>query len=97
MGDPLTNLFVGDYGRHAHLAFEDKGFNSNIQNGMKWPSSGEWDDGQELDAGDNFAIACWKFTNGEPGLVNLMTSKYAPNKSSVNWPRIDVMMRCILS
>ena len=97
MGKPMTNIFVGAHGLEGRLYFKTMGMDSTIQSGMGYPNSGEWDEGQELDDGDNFAIACWKFTDGETRLVNLLTSKYAPVDSSARWPRVDVMLRCILS
>ena len=97
MGKPMTNIFVGAHGLEGRIYFKGLGVDRTIQSGMRYPNSGEWDEGQELDDGDNFAIACWKFTDGETRLVNLVTSKSAPVDSTSRWPRVDVMLRCILS
>jgi len=51
-----------------------------------------------MDHSDNYLIACWKFTDGDIRFVNLITRRDAPTDGSSNdWPRLDVMMRCILS
>jgi hypothetical protein len=97
MGKPMTNIFAGSHGLEGRIYFRGIGTVRSVQTGMRYPNSGEWDEGQELDDGDNFAIACWKFTDGETRLVNLLTSKYAPVESTARWPRVDVMLRCILS
>lgn len=55
---------------------------------------------------DNYLIACWKFADGDTRFVNLATPRIPWNnrtskenflKNATRWPRLDVMLRCILS
>lgn len=54
---------------------------------------------------DNYLVACWKFTDGNTHFVNLMTPRMPRVnmtqedflKSTTKWPRLDVIMRCLLS
>ena len=55
---------------------------------------------------DNFLLACWRFTDGDTRFVNLGTPRVPWNsntskenflKSTTRWPRLDVILRCILS
>lgn len=101
MGKPMTNIFAGSYmGEDAEICF--KGLQRNTNCGLisycDFPSSDGENGGHFLDyQGGNWMIACWKFTDGECRLVNLETPKDLTAKSNVVWPRLDVMLRSILS
>lgn len=109
MGRPITNIFAGIHGEDAELCFDDlkasteviPGTNGHhVQDGTELnmlSASGE-NGGTFLDyQGDNYLVACWKFTDSESRFVNLITPKTRPVRSDVRWPRLDVMLRCILS
>lgn len=102
MGKPMTNIFVGSYmGEDAEICFDrlKKNTQSEITGGQINFVSGEGENlGNFLDyQGGNWMVACWKSVDGEAILVNLETPKTLPVKSNVVWPRLDVMLRSILS
>lgn len=119
MNDPMTNIFSGDYGEDASLAFR-----GIYRNGINWTGNGAasnnpaegWNVGSEAeddgvgqilqDQGDNFLIACWKFTDNSSRFVNLISTRKPGHDSITNaqhtnsnykWPRLDIVLRCILS
>lgn len=101
MGRPMTNIFSGDHGEDAELVFNSLRENSAVASGansMDFISSHTENGGQFLDwQGDNYLIACWKFTDGDSRFVNLLTKRNIPAKSTLRWPRLDVILKCILS
>lgn len=109
MGRPTTNIFAGVHGEDAELCFDNLTGSSAIVPGTVdhhvqdsteldiLSGSGE-NGGKFLDyQDDNYLVACWKFTDSEARFVNLITPKTRPVRSDVKWPRLDVMLRCILS
>lgn len=100
MGRPLTNIFSGNHGEDAELCFDNLRENTTATTSDKLniiSGSGE-NGGQFIDyQGDNYLVACWKFTDGDSRFVNLVTRRDVPAKSSIAWPRLDVMLKCILS
>lgn len=59
---------------------------------------GGWSCGKnEVDGGDNFMIAVWKFDNGYSRIVNLFSPRTWKAQSGIAWPRLDVMLKCLLS
>ena len=104
MGNPMTNMMAGTGGDDAELAFGRLNRNNDVADQMHMISphtAGGISDGyggNYLDyEDDDYIIACWKFTDGDIRFVNLITKREAPVKSSAEWPRLDVMLRCLLS
>ena len=98
MGSPLTNIFTGINGDQAEIEFRGLRKQENTKVSLNMTDDDE-DVGGEviMDQSDNYLIACWKFTDGDIRFVNLITRRDAPTDGSVDWPRLDIMMRCILS
>lgn len=106
MGRPMTNIFSGNHGEDAEIEFDalyenksdaGRGYIVGASEEMNFLSP-HGDNGQYLDyQGDDYLIACWKFTDGDVRFVNLTTPRAIPAKSTLRWPRLDVMLRCILS
>ena len=98
MGKPMTNILVGVHGDQSEIEWGSLKRESSISNDLGFPSDEDDEGGNTLaEQSDNWMVACWKFTDGDTRLVNLATPKNRPVDSSVKWPRLDVMLRCILS
>lgn len=101
MGRPMTNIFSGDHGEDAELEFDGLRKNDSVVRGedsMYFISDDGENGGNYMDyQNDNFLIACWKFTDGDIRFVNLETKRDIQAKSTQKWPRLDVMLKCILS
>lgn len=98
MGSPLTNIFTGINGDQAEIEFRDLKKQNTTKSGLNMTDDDD-DVGGEviMDQSDNYLIACWKFTDGDIRFVNLITRRDATTDGSAEWPRLDIMMRCILS
>ena len=102
MHDPMTNMFTGISGEDSEITFhnmhgqgecafddQERGFISHNVN--------EGGNNIRYQSGD-YLIACWKFVDGTTHLVNLMSRRTQDKPdASMKWPRLDVMLRCILS
>lgn len=107
MGRPIVNIFAGTGDEDAEITFDNlKQSTATLPNGRRVHDPEELDViSNEVDnngnvvfeQGDEYLIACWKFTDNEAHFVNLITPKKRPVRSDVKWPRLDVMLRCILS
>lgn len=99
MGKPMTNIFGGINGDQSELTFYGTMLtNAGGDNGF------DFDGPTLIDQDDHYLIACWKFNDGDTRFVNLMSRKYwsadpdHPFATRFNkWPRVDVMLRSILS
>jgi hypothetical protein len=108
MNNPMTNIFAGVRGDNAEIEFRRLLKRDNIKDNL-----GLRDDDDDFGLGgcviidgtdaDDYLIACWKFTDGNARFVNLITRKDGTDGSGgvknakSEWPRVDVMLRCILS
>jgi hypothetical protein len=76
-------------GQDASLYYESKVHRVN---------RGGWSCGKnEVDGGDNFLVAVWKFTDGMSRFVNLWSARTWKANATESWPRLDIMLRCFLS
>ena len=96
----MTNMLTGVNGEESELTFEDlhgqdghfegddRNFIShkttNDGNIIKWQS-------------EDYLVACWKFTDGTLKFVNQLSKRSDPVDATRKWPRLDVIMKCILS
>lgn len=108
MSNPMTNIFSGIRGQEAELCFDgtEDWRNDTPDDGWEQLGQGGESDGLFLnEQSDNYLIACWKFTDGDTKFVNMITPRSPRNGTSQEdfvtkraaWPRLDVIMRCILS
>lgn len=96
MGKPMTNIFGGINGEYSELTFSGTGQTA--------AGNSLWLNTTLVNQDDDYLIACWKFNDGDTRFVNLMSRKYGssdethPFATRFNkWPRVDVMLRSILS
>lgn len=106
MNRPMTNIFAGINGEAAELEFAGLDRRHVAANGFDFIDT---DDGEEGGhflnyQSDDYLVACWKFSDGETRFVNLATRKYWSSDSSHSfhtssntWPRLDVILRCLIS
>jgi len=101
----MTNIFAGINDDASELEFSHMLRRSAVANGFDFIATdgnrgGNWLNEQS----DNYLVACWKFNDGETRFVNLATPKYSSSDSDHafntrlnKWPRLDVILRSLLS
>lgn len=95
---PTVNMMCG-IGARADLAFQ-RLQNLNLVIKRDNAGTGNWPRAEkenEVDKDADYIVAVWKFTDGVSRLVDLFSRRSWEASSSINWPRLDVMLRCFMS